>query len=323
MRSSSETIALPSIAEVEVGDTVSLRVATDSGPTEVVGVVLSRTPDVLVVRRRDGRAQEVRVASVTAGRVVPPGPARAIDAATLEGIAAAGWRAVETASLGSWLLRASGGFTARANSALAIGDPGLPLPDAVAEVERWYADRSLPARVQLLADDTGLASLLAARGWAAGGTDDVLTAEIAHVLRPLPRADETSIRIDSGPDAAWLSAYRTGSGPLPAIAIDVLANHPNIAFLSIRTADRCDAIARVAVDGRWAGVFAVEVAPELRRAGLGRAVSAAALRWAVAQGARHAYLQVAAGNDAAKGLYESLGFAVHHQYVHWARQPRG
>ena len=40
--------------------------------------------------------------------------------------------------LGSWLLRADGGFTGRANSALPLGDPGLPLAGAVDEVEAWY-----------------------------------------------------------------------------------------------------------------------------------------------------------------------------------------
>ena len=41
--------------------------------------------------------------------------------------AAPGWRACEEDRLGDWLLRAAEGFTGRANSALAAGDPGLPL----------------------------------------------------------------------------------------------------------------------------------------------------------------------------------------------------
>jgi hypothetical protein len=48
----------------------------------------------------------------------------------LERAAASGWRGTEEASLGGWLLRAAGGFTGRANSALAIGDPGMPLAAA-------------------------------------------------------------------------------------------------------------------------------------------------------------------------------------------------
>src|SRR3712207_8558779 len=42
-----------------------------------------------------------------------------------------GWRAPEEEPLGGWLLRAGGGFTGRANTALVAGDPGRPLPEAV------------------------------------------------------------------------------------------------------------------------------------------------------------------------------------------------
>ena len=296
---------------MDAGDTVSLRVRTANGVTEAVGVVLERSPDVLVLRRRDGSVTEIEVAAIEAGRVVPPGPARRIGVADLEAVAAAGWRALETAPLGQWLLRASGGFTARANSALAVGDPGRPLVDAVAAVESWYGERSLPARVQAVPGD--VEGALAARGWTHTGANEVMTAEIAHVLRPLTGMDQPEVRVDGTPDPAWLAGYRAATGPLPPVAERVLANHSRVAFLSIEA----DAIARVAVDGRWAGLFAVEVVPAARGRGLGRAISAAALRWAAAAGARHAYLQVAAGNEAAHGLYERLGFAVHHHYTHW------
>jgi len=62
----------------------------------------------------------------------------------LERIAAAHWRGTEEEWLGGWLLRAAGGFTGRANSALPLGDPGMPLDEAIAAVTRWYRDRGLP-----------------------------------------------------------------------------------------------------------------------------------------------------------------------------------
>ena len=49
----------------------------------------------------------------------------------LERAAALHWQAPETEPLGEWRLRAAAGFTGRANSALPLGDPGLPLPEAV------------------------------------------------------------------------------------------------------------------------------------------------------------------------------------------------
>jgi hypothetical protein len=62
----------------------------------------------------------------------------------LERIAAAHWRGTEEQWLGGWLLRAAGGFTGRANSALPLGDPGMPLDEGIAAVTRWYRDRGLP-----------------------------------------------------------------------------------------------------------------------------------------------------------------------------------
>src|SRR5215469_5660075 len=65
----------------------------------------------------------------------------------LERVAAGHWRAAEEERLGDWLLRAARGFTGRANSALATGDPGLPLDDALAAVTDWYRARGLPPTI--------------------------------------------------------------------------------------------------------------------------------------------------------------------------------
>ena len=67
----------------------------------------------------------------------------------LERTAALLWQAPETEPLGEWRLRAAAGFTGRANSALPLGDPGLPLPEAVTEVEEWYRRRDLRPMIVL------------------------------------------------------------------------------------------------------------------------------------------------------------------------------
>ena len=67
----------------------------------------------------------------------------------LERLAARTWRGLEEERLGDWLLRASGGFTGRANSALVVGDPGVPLPEAIAGVARWYQQRGLRPMAQV------------------------------------------------------------------------------------------------------------------------------------------------------------------------------
>ena len=65
----------------------------------------------------------------------------------LERVAARHWRGTEEEWLGGWQLRAAEGFTGRANSALPLGDPGMPLDDALTAVTRWYRARGLPPMV--------------------------------------------------------------------------------------------------------------------------------------------------------------------------------
>ena len=58
------------------------------------------------------------------------------------------------------------GYTGRANSVLPIGDPGVPLDDALTNVRSWYAARGLAPRFQLpLPLCADLDAALADRGW--------------------------------------------------------------------------------------------------------------------------------------------------------------
>jgi N-acetylglutamate synthase len=102
--------------------------------------------------------------------------------AALERAAAAHWQAADTAPLGAWLLRANGGFTGRANSALPLGDPGLPLAQAVDEVEAWYRARALLPMVVI----PGPLGAAAPHGGQAGDPLDTLLARRGWRVRPAP-----------------------------------------------------------------------------------------------------------------------------------------
>lgn len=299
-----------------LGTVVTLRVTTPVGSIGVVGTLVDADADTWSVRRRDGSVSVVEVAAITAGRVVPPSRAARAGVVEVERMAALGWRGLERQPLGDWLLRAGGGFTGRANSALVVNDPGRAVDAALDAVQRWYTERGLTPRVQLPDGATmeGLDAELDRRGWASSAAVHVMTAELGHVLRAATATTRLELRLDPVPDPAWLACYRQDGGGLPPAAYDVLTNHPTAVFASLRDGDRAVAIARAAVDDRWAGLFAVEVTPGHRRLGLGAVVSAAALRWAGQAGARRTYLQVSPDNLAALALYERLGYAIHHDY---------
>ena len=139
-----------------VGARVVLRRRVPGGRyADLLGELVSWADGVARVRTRGGEAS-VPIDAIIAGKPVPPPPTRrgaphlALDLAALEDVAADGWRPFELAWLGApgagWRLRAAEGFTGRANSVLALGDPGLPLPAAVDAAEGWYTSRGLPPR---------------------------------------------------------------------------------------------------------------------------------------------------------------------------------
>jgi N-acetylglutamate synthase len=258
----------------------------------------------------------------------------AISIRELEAVAAGGWRAPEQSALGDWLLRAADGFTGRANSALAVGDPGTPLAAAIEQVGRWYAARGLPAMVSVpfplrRPQASAVDRFLAARGWSVrAGSATVMTADIRAVARQaaaaripaapgaaeVPQVPEIQVEIGAEPDDGWLAAYHYRGQAPPPIARRLLTSAPWQAFGCVRAGGAAIAIGRVAVAAGWAGLTAIEVDPRHRRRGLARAVSAALAAAALDRGATGIYLQVEDGNAAARALYHRIGFADHHCY---------
>jgi GNAT superfamily N-acetyltransferase len=240
-----------------------------------------------------------------------------VSIAELEAAAAEGWRAPEEAALGGWLLRAAEGFTGRANSALAVGDPGLPLAGALTAVCDWYAARGLPPMVAVphplrRPGDSRVDRFLGQRGWSVRpGPAVVMTAATVEVARSGP-ADAAELRPE--PDQAWLDLYRCRGRHLPPIARRLLLSAPFQAFASIRRDGGTVAIGRVAVAVGWGGLTAVEVHPGYRRIGLATAITAALAGAAAGQGASRLYLQVEEANTPALALYARCGFTGHHRY---------
>jgi len=235
----------------------------------------------------------------------------------LERLAARGWRALEEDALGGWLLRAGGGFTGRANSALVVGDPGLPLPQAVDAVVGWYAERGLRPCAQLAGVQSRAAdTAFAAAGWERDEDTLVLTAPIGA-----PQPVAVPVEIAPAPDDGWLAGYRYRGAALPPAATEVLTNAEQLAFASVRP-DPAPAppaaVARGVLTDGWLGVTAVTVDEQHRRRGLATAVMGALQNWAAERGAHSVYLQVAAGNAPARALYRRAGFIEHHRY-HYRR----
>ncbi|MGH3095511.1 MAG: GNAT family N-acetyltransferase [Streptosporangiales bacterium] len=293
------------ITRLDVGYRVTTRRRVAGGSaTDVVGDLVRWDDDgVLTVRDRDDTEHHVAAADLIAARVVHarPAPRRVAE---LERVAARGWPAVETGTVGDWLLRAAGGFTGRANSALAVGEPGIPFGDAAERVRGWYAERDLPARAAVVLpspEDDGFAAL----GWAPARAVLVQTADVRGVT------DASDVTVEPEPSPEWLARY-TARGEVTEAGRQVLTGGGTVGFA--RVGDGPVAIGRgVVVDG-WLGISAIEVDPGYRRRGYARAVTRALLAWGAGHGAERAYIQVDSGNAPARALYADLGFRTHHRY---------
>jgi GNAT superfamily N-acetyltransferase len=264
-------------------------------------------------------------ADVTAAKVVPPAPVRrgwavpAVSPDEMQRTCWAGWPAEETELLGSWALRAHRGITGRANSAMAVGDPGRPAAEALEAVRQWYAARGLPPLLQLpLADPANRA--MAALGWRRLHVTVVQVAPVVPLVATLDARDDLRVVVEPTPSGHWRGLMHDLDENDPEAHVAILTGPAVVGFATLYRGDEPVGIGRVSVEGEWAGVTSVDVAPSARRQGVGSAVMRALLIWARDQGAVASYLQVRAGNDPALRLYAGLGYVTHHPYGYRAPQ---
>ncbi|MEV6211673.1 GNAT family N-acetyltransferase [Kitasatospora sp. NPDC051914] len=295
---------------------------------DVIGVLASWDDEGISVVPRSGEPVVFAEDLLVAGKPVPPFPARRApmpeaDPVSLQRIAARSWPAVEQEPMGEWVLRASAGFTRRANSVQALGDPGRPLPQALEEIRDWYAARGLPAYVEVVrpGSPADLAAELDRLG--AGYAETLVrTAPLAPLARAA--AGHERVRLSRTADARWMARYRRVSADtaVERAAARVLHGGPSVWFATVPgpAGGAPLAIGRLAVDGPWACFGAIEVDPEARRSGLATTVMAVLAARAAEEGATGAYLQVEAENGGAVALYDRLGFTTSHTY-HYARLP--
>ena len=301
----------------DVGRRVTLRRrlldAEPGGPSlgDVVGVLEHWSDGSLSVRRRTGEVVDVPLLAVVAGRVVAP----EVSADDLARRADDTWRPRESDSHGEWRLRAHGGVTHRPNSALAVGDPGMPVAATLPAVREWYVARGLPPNVM-----TPLPSPVADTYRALGWREESRTLVMAAALADLTvRADGAPVALTDQPPVDWTAVLpRLRDPEVAPLYRELLTGTAGAVFATARGTDGSAlAVARGAISGGWMNLTNVEVVPEARRRGLATAVIGTLGQWAVAAGATHAFLQLWPDNEAGVRLYTALGFVPHHEYAYF------
>lgn len=303
--------------------------------TDLLGVMESWTGTETTLRAEDGSLTTIAVADIVAGKPVPPRPSTRMRVSPERAclLSNESWPALVTEPLGEWLLRASAGFSARANSVMATGDPGMPFRDAIEKVHAFYARHDLPPWAQVVVG-SDVHALFEAGGWVnarQGEADSMFqigsVAAASRAARRLVRSGGPTISMSTTADAAWLANDSRARSHIQA-ARGVLEAPDVVGFGSALPSEGRDDLSvpgvsakgRVAVAQDWAGITDIWVSPGHRRQGLGVAVIDALLSWAAERGATTAYLQTRGDNLPALALYERLGFVTHHAYRYLAAE---
>lgn len=231
----------------------------------------------------------------------------------------AAWPGIEVKWDGSWVRRAAGGYTKRANSVQCLDpDDGEDADLRVISASTWMVIRGIkpvfritplaaPELVETL-DEAGWQSIdhshLFAMGLGEQQPDP--DARLFPVLDPGFLAAQQQLR---NYDDATVTQMRNllAAIVVPSTGIVVYRDGAPVASGLMAVADGIVVTGNVITD------------PSFRRQGLGGAMMRTGLAWARSQGATVAALNVEASNEAGQALYASLGY--HYQYDYTYRIP--
>lgn len=252
----------------------------------------------------------------------------------------------------TWLFRADGGVTNRANSACARGSAASrSLPAAILELESFYRARRLPPVVQI---GTGPGSAevdnaLEARGYALH-TPSLVQTRLLNDTQPAARGASEgrghSALVSDAPPSAWFTGYlatngRSGRQRSEQIQRALLTRGParylmkaargpearsgpdTVSGTDAAAPGPAVAVARLSVHGDIAVLSCMGVASAERGRGHAASLLDAVLAEASAWGCTAVALQVTADNVAARRLYTRAGFQTVDRYHYRVGMPAG
>jgi ribosomal protein S18 acetylase RimI-like enzyme len=229
----------------------------------------------------------------------------------LESLCARAWPALTEVPLGNWSMRAADGFTGRANSTLTCGDPGMPIPDALAVAEGFARQHGIKPTAHVVIGSSCERAIRDA-GWIVD-LDHPGGAESLVMTGPLEKFADGEAESRDLP--GWWEL--TAGSEVSAAQRHVLGTGEAVCFGSLSEDGTVVAAVRGAVVEDVLHVARLAVRPSHRRRGLARQLMGELAGWGLKQGATTCVLQVAEHNSAAIGLYTELGCTEHHRYRYW------
>ena len=241
----------------------------------------------------------------------------------LEAVGFRAWPATSVQYDGSWQIRLTGGHPSKRLNCIVALDPsdcrdiGLRMEKAARKFEahgRPILVRETPLTPPPLLD------LMKGEGWERFEEVVTMTCDLGAIELPGDTLDHLPIHDVGRYVDADLLVHGSDPALKPALAEVVSGIKPPTGLFVIEEPESGPvAVALCVQDNDLAGIMSLAVRADRRQRGLGLEILTAALRWARMRGARTAWLQVVAGNEAALALYAKLGFVEAYRYAYWRK----
>lgn len=234
-----------------------------------------------------------------------------------------------------WLLRFAQGYTKRANSVSVVGESTLAYQDKISYCEQVYETNNLPVVFKITPMAAELDALLEERGYALADKTNVMTVDLTKKGKTATKsngdskcgmadslcAGEVSVTTEERITESWQYYYFTFNKVLSALvptAKKIQAKITNPVLCATVYMDKKAVACGLGVmEQGYVGLLDIVVKEEYRGCGFGKVLCKSLLEKAKEKGATAGYLQVVDSNEAAKRLYEGLGFED--VYSYWYR----
>ena len=234
----------------------------------------------------------------------------------IEDLSLNAWPSHQIQLYDSWILRFSYYYTCRTNCVEQLGPSLLDLDEKIAYCESVYRRWRTPClfKISPLSDPVVTEKLLE-RGYAIERPTDVMTRDLASPIEK-PSRDLT---LENKVSYTWLQGLfdlkettniihkRIVPSMYDAIPKDEIA-------VSYFVGDQVAATGLGILDRDYIGIYAIHVGERFRRHHIARDIVLTLLAEGRRRGAEKAYLQVVSDNEAAKALYNALGFKKRYDY---------